>query len=533
VAALLLFASCGRVQFVQTPYAPSHVAVGYGDAEGLTVITWQLGGSADAAGATFELRQGQAWVPVNFDDAPYPAGPFSCVGHCFQYNLVGHYTLPEDGTVLRSLHPNHGVLVGSPVGMIDSITPLSFAPRPRVGNTTAELQIADPLAKLGAPAPRDFRWHVYRWSLNCPVDTSSWEGTARGDAVVDFQAPDASEHFCMALQPIPRHPLAPVTVTQEILMQPNLVSGRFTYDVPTETSPVLYQLIYDLEIPDPAHCDETMQRIQTIVGTALEARNAAHHAFPPVNLGLAPGGPGDGSQTKCQQSVQRRLDFNAVATSIIDYVNASVTESKGAGVVLVYVNNVSLPPPPALLYDLGQLHLMIGQDSRVKTFAWAIAPSVVTDAAPWDQKTAWITPTNAAFRDGVTSVANQLLPFVSLLEDQTQHHEFIDPKFANLAGELKICSYAPMAMAFFDNDLPALAPSMSSLFILAPADHFSFSVFFDPELLVSASVFVNQSATVRYEICSPAGWCNHPFQLASGEWIPLGWNNVPLCREAQ
>jgi hypothetical protein len=370
----------------------------------------------------------------------------------------------------------------------------------------------------------------------CPTESSSaWTGQTQGGDPVLYGLGNNEAHVCTMMQPIPRRAFKPVTLTGLLWMHPELQSRKTTWNAPVEVSPVLYQLVFDLQIPDADHCARTISSIQQQVSSALDARNGEHHAFEVVNIA-------DNGEKKCRQSADRRFAAVEVAERIKEYVNTSVSQPRGAKVVLIYVNNNSLPLSTALTNDFWTFLSSLGSDSRVSVFTWAIGTGTILNGFEWNATTGWVTPSNSAFREAVTALANSTLPFKTLNHNDDDQIRFLAPEFEGIEGEFKSCGTTPDVTYYLDDWVALSFPGMTT-FVLQLGDWLTFKVNLEQQVFAKSSEFLEQKVLVRYEVCTK--WCGHPFYSGGDEWlgsiqgtdatnpgIPLGWNHETRCREA-
>src|SRR4029077_20475051 len=65
---------------------------------------------------------------------------------------------------------------------------------------------------------------------------------------------------------------------------PEVVKGTQRYEPPIEYSPVIYQLVLDLDIPVPDRCAEVIRRIEDITSRYLQGGGVPVHKLPTINL---------------------------------------------------------------------------------------------------------------------------------------------------------------------------------------------------------------------------------------------------------
>lgn len=521
VALALAGTSCGTIHFIRSPYTPWSVLVTYSLQEDLSIVSWNLGAPIDPQAVRFELLLDGRWQPLSFDAAPYPAGSFECAeGTCYRYTIPGRYQPPGDLLLLRSIHPLFGLLPAEPAAVQDRATTLAFAPHFQPGNGVISFDVDDFLAPLGTALRRHFDWRVEGSTGDCRNSTAGPDGTTDGDreeAAYRGALTDAGR-YCATLRPRAKHG-TPVAVWAVLLTHPILVSTKSLFTPPVEVAPVLYQVVYDLEIPNVDRCNATLATLDKTLAL-LGARWSVGHAFETIVLS-------EGAGTRCRQALDRRLSAAALAESIKAHVAAHVAEPHGTRVVVVYVNNLVLPLPPSLHEELVQLRDSLRQDPRTGAELWAIAPQEVLADLDWDRPIGWTRPDDKAFHDVIAAAAKAQLPFKTAVHEPDDLVPYVEQNLAaTTGGLLKICSSTPAVQRVLDGQP---VPDGRLTQPLGTDHELRYRVDLPPQLLVPNATYADTPVAVRYEACTR--WCDHPFLVANGPWVD-GWDADARCRES-
>ncbi len=107
-----------------------------------------------------------------------------------------------------------------------------------------------------------------------------------------------------------------------IATRPEVVTLHQTFAPPVEQSPVIYQIVFDLEIPIADRCTSALQTIETLVDKYMNKGNATVPVtkLPTMNLAVDPNGT-DGS-ANCKQQNGPTLPASDMADAVMQEVTS-------------------------------------------------------------------------------------------------------------------------------------------------------------------------------------------------------------------
>jgi hypothetical protein len=519
--ALAWAGGCGQVEFIPSPYTAQGLQARYSPDEDLTVLRWWFEATGDDVdGVSFDILQADGtWKPVRFEAAPYASGIYKCdLVTCAQFAVRGRYPLSiGSASPIRSHSPDGFVVPGLTVrNTAVQIKPsLAVSAAFASDNLSVHVAIADPLFD-GSPLARKYAMAVWpQGSGDCTQPLSDDVDVTSATADPSIQQPLAPEgRYCVSVHGRPDDGGHFVRFGAAALSLPETVSGMTPYAPPAEQAPVLLQLVLDLAIADPARCQQVETTLlQTLRGAcATAATGGSFHEFSLIDL--AP---------NCVRSDSRSFDAVATADAIKQYVRQNVTQFHNR-VVLFYANNLSAQVPSQLEAQLEQLPMAFAGDTRVETFYWSMVAPGATANVTYDLPAVWTAIEDPTFVMGIQQAAMANMPFMTELHDDNVMIQLIDVPTQQhyQGGFIKICTATPMVQlaeggqAVTTNDVsidPAMPPG--------------FFVQFAPEITVPRSMYRQDDAIVRWEICS--NWCDHPFTNDVGSVSGTSWRSSTEC----
>ena len=195
------------------------------------------------------------------------------------------------------------------------------------------------------------------------------------------------------------------------------------YTVPTERTPLTYQIVLDLSIPASGGCPEAMQKIPTDIS----------NVFGPPRLGAPPvtdhrsvdghRSPDGDAGVPCRQSPYRALD----AVNMGDQVKkaAATWPEKHQRYFLLYFNNLQAALPNSMVQsfsDFTQNLAMNPPPGDFQAMLWPWGPPAMTSSYPgWNmQPMSWSTEDDPNFIGQLTDFAKKNLPLISEIQDPNQ-----------------------------------------------------------------------------------------------------------------
>ncbi len=512
---------CTDVRFVPSKWSPQGVQVRYSQQEDLTVISWSVECKDCSSDLVFELADAAGhFAPVDFQRAPYPSGTYDCeFGTCVQLVMRGRLPrLSGLATPVRGRHRDEGLFVG---GSAQQETLESFRCKDaRQGdvpcrsmspvatfsadNNTVSIDAQDALVAPALRRPIAYAmWPTTTGNCDAEAQLACDAGTLTKDTHAirpqtcvrgSVQPLQISEpgNYCVSVHGVPRDGKDSKRFSTLAITVPETTPGQVPYAPTVQASPVVVQMILDLEASGPASCDGL--RTATLQGL----RNAFYRAdpqffeFAPVDL--APG---------CKQGPERSFDSDAIALRITDeLVRRSQTSGVPQRVILFYANNAASPLPERLLSTINGLPTRIEAvlANPVGTYTW-----VALGAGPVGLQAEQRTD----FQDLLPSlekIVGSLLPFQSVLSSGPPS-PLLDAGavqgWQRARAFIKLCKgTVPATLALGDS--PANTTSVAITSRLPPGVYVDLRT----EVTVPKSELVQSQVVVPFEICGR--FCDHP-----------------------
>jgi hypothetical protein len=513
-----LVTGCGQVHFVPSPYTPQHIELIYSAQEDVTVVRWRVS-AAPLTETRFELLGVNGYQAIDFSQSVFAGGLTDCgdgFGTCAQYVVRGHYTVATGAKPIQAVHDVFGVLPGG-VPMIETVPPtLAAVSFFHSRNTTVTLNITDTIGGRQGDTyyyPRSFEQTMWPTTGLCVSETPP-DGVSFSplDATGGFPPPTpltATGTYCVATRPIPLDGGGSTMVQVRIATLPETVTATQIFEPPIERSPIVYQIILDLEIPVPDRCADVIQKIESWTAAYLVGGGVPVRKLPTVNHSA------NGS-SQCAQTSDRTVASVDVADQIKQVI-ATLTGTQQQ-IHLMYFNNLDAPLPSPVTTSLQSLFDALANglpNYELHTHSWMLAPpAAFVGPLQWWAFWPWETADDM-FKMMLQDYGQKKLPYT------TQWHEDGDP-VALLSDDdvntyqgqwLKICSSSPgiqpIGVQPFRHDINAPAWQITT------DDPPSYLVMLKNQKVVAVTDFVEQSARVNYQICTR--YCSdHPFVDAAG-----------------
>lgn len=515
---------CADARFVPSPFAPVDVGVTYSQQEDVTVLRWRLR-ATDLGSVRFLLEREGAWVPVDFEASVYPGGVTPCgdgEGSCAQIVLPGRYVASVARPV-RSVHTHLGGFAGGEAAITERVSTLEVSAFFHPGNHAVETHVVDWIGgDTTFEFPRPLERAVWPTGGLCvpggvPSDAVF---VPHGNGTVEGPSPlrDAG-FYCVAVRGVTRDGPPGHEAPVRIATLPEVQPADHVYRPTIETSPIVYQLVLDLEIPVADRCAAALAGIEAAVTRVLGSRGAPVHQMPTVNLSA------DGPDT-CHQKAGRSLDATAMAQAVKKLVTSSFPE-RHHRYLLIYFQNLRAPLPDVLDASLTALRKSMAAPFDLLEVAWSLSPTEATSTFKWDVASPWLAADDPSFDGELRSVVDPTLPFRSELHDDLAPLALLDPAETQaMAGRrLKVCASTPtVTMLSRGQARPASPPS----FVIETDDPPSYRVKLPRQIAVADSLFRQSSVLVRYEICSR--YCDHPYRGRGGIDV-ASWTDSAACME--
>jgi len=527
--ALILVASatgCGEVHFVPSPYTPQEVELIYSSQEHITVMRWLVSAPLPVAETRFEMLGPNGYEPIDFSQSVFPGGLAACTdgfGTCAQYVVRGQYDVPTDIKPVQAVHDVYGVLPGGPPTFKTATTTLSLQSFFHSKNSVVTLNITDAVATAGPyNFPRTYERTMWPTTGLCVSDTAP-DG-------VSFSPLDASSGFppdqpltdtgtyCVAARPIPADGGDAAMVEVRIATLPEIIRSTQVFDPPVERSPIVYQIVLDLEIPVPDRCTDVISKIENLTSKYMQGPGAEVRMLPTINLA-------ENGSSQCAQTNDRTVD----AANMADQVRQTITSLTGKHMQyhLMYFNNLDAPLPSALTTSLQSLFdglLSWPPNYEYRTFSWMFNPGAAY-ASPLSWWAFWVWETaDKMFDMALADYGRQKLPYTSQEHDAAVPVKLLsdDDTTTHAGDQVKICASPVTAVT----TKPFVQVITTPSWTISTDDPPQYLVSIDNQVVVPASEFVEQSVRINYQICTR--FCDHPYVDTAGKG-ELSWTDSFSC----
>ena len=278
---LVLAAGCGELHFIPSPYTAQDVELIYSSQEHITVIRWRISSTAPLEENRFEMLGPNGYQTIDFSQSVFEGGINPCTdkrgGSCAQYIVRGEYSVPDGARPVQSVHELYGVLPGLPPTYSKVSPTLTLESIFSAKNDPLFLNIGDRVAREGAyDFPRKYERAMWPAIGVCvsevaPVEVTFVPLVNRGEFPPDLPLTDDGI-YCVGTRPIPLDGGGSTLVQARVATQPQLVTGTREFNPPVERSPIIYQIVLDLEIPVPDRCADVIQKIESLHPEILHGR---------------------------------------------------------------------------------------------------------------------------------------------------------------------------------------------------------------------------------------------------------------------
>jgi len=531
---LIAVAGCGDVHFVPSPFTPQEVELIYSPQEHITVVRWRVDASAPVAQTRFELLGSDGnYSPIDFTQSAFTGGITDCTfggGSCAQYIVRGQYQVDPGARPVIAVHDLYGVLPGGPATTktLDDKHDLSIDSFFHPGNASVTINISDPIGTAEPyHFPRPFEramWSAYGLCVSdrAPDDVSF---SPLDDKTGTFDSPQpltVDGTYCVGTRAIPQDGGDSTLLQLRIATLPEVTTATKTYVPEVERSPVIFQLILDLEIPVPDRCADTIQKLEDLTQRYLMGGGVPVHKLPTINL--------SGPSSPCAQTDTRALPSTEMSQALKQLV--TTLPGPHQQYHMMYFNNLDAPVPSALQTSIRALENNLSaapSGYQVKTFSWLFSPLVAaasTSDLGWWAYWPWQTP-DKNFELKLADYSLRSLPYTTQTHDDNKPVPLLSPdEVTAFDGDfIKVC--VPSAPIRRWAQLPFPHEIVDPSWQITAADPPSYLVDLETQTVVEAGKYVEASVTVKYQICSR--YCvDHPF-LATTDTGQDSWMESTLC----
>lgn len=543
---------CGAVEFVPSPFTPQNVDLIFSPQEDITIVRWKVSSKAPGSDLHFQLLGENGYVSLgDFSQSVYPGGPSACTdgsGTCYQYVVRGKYPVSTWNRPIQAVHDTYGVLPGPVVhdlqtakGPTLSVAALRFLPN----NAMVQVQMTDQVALAPPYAyPRQYRRAMWPTPGVC-VAPAAPDG-------VSFTALDASGGFppdlpltadgiyCVGIVPVPSDGGNAALAQQRVQTVPVVTDLQQGFMPPVQQSPVIYQIVLDLEIPIADRCTSALSTIESTVDTAMGMANttAMPIKLPTLNIAVDPD-RADGS-AGCAQQDGATLDAATMAQKVFQTIGQFPQTYQQFH--FFFFSNLDAPLPASLNTSLNALFTDLGSPPPgyvLDLHAFLFNPGAAAVPTPGAPKPAWTMPVQSwqvaddpALAQALQTYAQQNLPYESQLYDASVPVALLSPSDAMMddGDWIKICD-STLPVTPVDTSPLTPFPGAAAWPVMG-ANPPGYLVTFPPNNRVPYAQFVANSVALDVELCT--AYCKgHAFTPKSGGAAIDDWTKSSACAVTQ
>jgi hypothetical protein len=542
---------CGDVSFVPSPYTPQDVDLVYSAQEDITVVRWRISSTVpNDPNLQFQILGPQGFETIDFSQSVFtPAGGTVCgdgVGSCFQYVVRGRYETFTKGRPIQAVHATLGAFTGD-VATVDSVPQtLGVVSFFHSGNQQVTVNITDQVASDGPYVyPRTYTEGMWPTNGLCvsdsapagvsfsPLDPTT--GSFPPDTTATNGALTDAGIYCVAVSPVPNDAGTLTLAETRIATRPEVVTLKQTFTPPTITSPVMYQIVLDLDIPITDRCASSSQKIEALVDEYMNkaTMNGAMEVKKLPTVYLAGDDPSlaDGSGN-CVQKDSNTLKASELADQVMQAVTSE--QAQFQQLHFFFFDNIDFPLPQPLVDSVSaffQALQMAPTPYQLRTISFLFNPNLGKATAPtpnWSYTPSWQQAEDPSFEQYLASNVTPTLPYESQVQDPNVPIALLsDDDATKYAGDqIKICSSAPFVIPV---DVTSGAEFFGPSWQVVAADPPGYLVSLPTQQQAPWPSYVPASAIVNYQICSR--YCdNHPYVSLAGMGED-SWTASSACAE--
>jgi len=537
---------CGDVLFVPSPYTPQNVDLIYSTQEDITMVRWRISSTAQLGDdLQFQILGVNDGNPIDFSQSLFPGGGSLCadgVGSCFQYVLPGPYSVALYPRPVQAVQTTYGTLPGELATASTEAQTLSVSPFFHTNNDQIYVDLTDSVA-FESPYvyPRSYDRAMWPTDALC-VSDSAPQG-------VSFSPLDPQTYgfppdlpltdqgiYCIGIQPIRADGVIGALAQGRVATLPQVTDMQQKFAPPVEQSPVIYQIIFDLDIPNPDRCPLALTTIESTVDQAMKMANttAAPVKLTTMNVAIDPSAT-DASGPCTQQDTPMLPSANMAQTV---YQQISQFPQTYQQFYLFFFSNLDSPLAPSLNSSLDALLTDLGSPPApytldVKSWLFNQGPAALatpgTPAPNWWMVQPWQDFADPALAQTLDSYAQQNLPYETQLHDPSVPVPLLSPADAmsDDGGWIKICdSTLPVTPVDIGTNPPTNVPASPAWPVIG-ANPPGYLVNFPPNDRIPYTQFAPQSIALDFQICT--AYCTgHPYVSTAGTGM-TSWATGPLC----
>ena len=569
LAVTVLFAGCGDVLFVPSPYTPQKVELIYSTQEDISIVRWRISSTAPIGDdLRFQILgedgHDDGYHDIDFSQSLFPGGASTCAdadgGSCFQYVVRGQYHLGKLPPV-RAVQDAYGTLPGELASPSTVEQTLGVEPFFHLTNDQVYASLTDAVAfEPPYVYPRSYDRAMWPTKGLCvsevvptgvsfsPLDTQTYGFPP------DLPLSDTGI-YCVGVRATPHDEggaaldkngcsssgYCPPVAQARVATLPEVRDMHQTFVPPVEQSPVIYQIVFDLEIPVAERCASSLSKIESLVDKYMHmAKGVDVRKLPTINLATNPDATG-GAPNCAQIGEGRTLPATDMADAVLQVVSSF--PQKHQQFHFFYFNNQNFTLPKTLTDSLQALFngLTAPAPYDLRTFSWLFNPGLAAATGPswWMSQPPWQDVDDPSFEAALAMYVAQNLPYMSQTYDQDVPVPLLSPadSVANAGGFFKICASSPRVEPAYTSP-PERLPGYGYNYygygsgpwswLIKASDPPGYFVYLPQVTSVPGPTFTRASASVHFQVCT--AYCDHPFEATNGTGA-TSWATSPLCSE--
>jgi hypothetical protein len=270
---------------------------------------------------------------------------------------------------------------------------------------------------------------------------------------------------------------------------------QHVYTPPTESAPLVYLPMYDLDLPSEMRCTDAEGLIDASIMNAAVAISAQDPEHPPL-LRIDPERISINSTgVVCQQDNLRNFDPIALAARIRATIDSNYP-GRRIRVLAVYANNLDLELPLPLLQSFDTLRASFSGSATVsqQLAVFAIAPMRASESLMADFRIPFLGTEEPAFAPTVASALGALWPFRTVLHNEHTVVPLLSSAEVGKYGLYRICNAtAPI--------VPLGTSSIADGVLRPGPEGPAYTVPLPMQVLEPPTAFSPPSVTVRWQGC--------------------------------
>jgi hypothetical protein len=559
LAVTVLSVSCGDVLFVPSPYTPQKVELVYSSQEDISIVRWRITSTAALGNdLQFQILGENDDQPIDFSQSLFPGGASTCAdgdgGTCFQYVVPGLYPVARFPRPVVAIHATYGTLPGEKAQPRTEDVTLTVAPFFQLTNDQVHVGLTDTVAfeppYVYARAYDRTMWTTKGLCVADSVPTGvSFSPLAPPTYLFPADQPlSDSGLYCVGIRPTPgdgtdsalddngclksgtlNSGYCPNVAQGRLATLPQVVDMHQTFTPPVEQSPVIYQIVFDLEVAVSERCDTARPQIEYLVDKYMQM-TGTYAKLQTINI--ATDAQATGSAPNCSQFGDGRAlpDPTGMAAAVLQKVSSYPQTYQQFH--FFYFNNQNAILPPSMNDSLEVFFngLTAPAPYNLRTYSWLFNPGLAMAMGPgWWMSTTWLSVDDPTLEMTLSSYASQNLPYTSQIFDQSVPVPLLSPDdLATYDGSsFKICDSSPQIQPLDTSSGQLLFGQSWPIKASDPPGYF---VALLPETVKPGPSFTPESASVDFEICT--AYCDHPFVATNGTGA-TSWATSPFCAETQ